>query len=222
MARASNSRRPPRNRRPPLPARRSSTPWILGGLAVVVVIAAVVAFAMSGTGSGGLAEPAREPVTVRGTPIAMLTTPDPDPAIGQPIPSIAGIGLDGQPLEIGPDDGPMAIVVLAHWCPHCQTELPALAEFIADGRVPAGVSVVGVSTAIDPVRPNYPPSAWLEREGWTQPTITDDADSAALNALGIGSFPGFVFVAADGTVAARLTGAIGVDRFAQALESIAP
>jgi len=177
---------------------------------------------MSGTGSGGLGEPAREPVAVRGTPLATLTDPDADPAVGQRIPSISGIDLDGQPLQIGPNDGPMAIVVLAHWCPHCQAELPPLTDFLAQGGVPAGVSVVGLSTAIDPVRPNYPPSAWLQRAGWTQPTLIDDADSTALTALGITSFPGFVFVGADGTIALRLSGEIGAERFAQAMASLAP
>ena len=222
MARASKNRRPPRNRRPPVPTRRSSTPLIIGGVAIIVVVAAVVAFAMSGTGSGDVPEPAREPVAVRGMLLPTLTSPAADPGVGQAIPTISGIGLDGQALEFGPDDGPIAIVVLAHWCPHCQAELPGLADFIAEGLIPAGVSVVGVSTAIDPVLPNYPPSAWLQREGWTQPTLVDDADSTALTALGIESFPGFIFLAADGTVAQRLTGEIGVERFVQALESIAP
>jgi hypothetical protein len=88
--------------------------------------------------------------------------------------------------------------------------------------MPAGVSIVGISTAIDPVRPNYPPSAWFDREGWTQPTLTDDANSTALRALGVNSFPGFVFVAADGTVAQRITGDIGVEQLTQILESLTP
>jgi thiol-disulfide isomerase/thioredoxin len=115
----------------------------------------------------------------------------------------------------------MAIVVLAHWCPHCQAELPGLVELIAQGRVPEGVSVVGLSTAIDAVRPNYPPSAWFEREGWTQPTLTDDASSRALDALGLSTFPGFVFVDGQGAVALRLTGEIGAERFGEILASLA-
>ena len=222
MAGTSKTGRVPRNRRPPVPARRSTMPFIVGGLAILVVVAAIVAFALSGTGSGGMAEPARRPITISGNLLPTLADPNSDPAVGQTIPTMSGIGLDAQPLEIGADDGPIAIVIVAHWCPVCQAELPVVADVIAQGRVPAGVTVVGISTGIDAVRPNYPPSAWLEREGWTQPTLIDDADSTALRALGIGAFPGFVFVGADGTVALRQTGAIGVDRFAQALEVIAP
>jgi thiol-disulfide isomerase/thioredoxin len=115
----------------------------------------------------------------------------------------------------------MAIVVLAHWCPHCQAELPKIVQFIDQGRVPDGVSVVGLSTGIDPVRPNFPPSVWFEREGWQQPTLIDDAGSRALDALGLSSFPGFVFVDAQGMVVRRLTGEIGADRFGEALDSLA-
>ena len=41
--------------------------------------------------------------------------------------------------------------------------------------------------------------------------LSDDANSTGLQALGMGSFPGFVFVNSDGTVAARLTGELPVD-----------
>jgi thiol-disulfide isomerase/thioredoxin len=199
------------------------TPYIVGGVAGVVVVAAIAALVIAGTTSpSGPSEPATQPVTIAGDHLPVLNDPSDDPAVGLQLPRISGVGLDGQPLEIGPDNGPMAIVVLAHWCPHCQAELPVLADYIAQGAVPDGVSIVGVSTAIDPVRPNYPPSAWFVSEGWTQPTVTDDADNTALNALGINNFPGFVFVAADGTVTQRLTGEIGVDQFAQILASLAP
>ncbi len=198
------------------------TPFVVGGLAAVVVVAAIAAVVISGAGPSGAAEPANQPVVVAGQQLPALTDPGADPAVGQPIPELSGVGLDGQPLTIGPGDGPLAIVVLAHWCPHCQAELPALAEYIAQGGVPNGVSIVGVSTGIDPVRPNYPPSAWFEREGWMQPTLTDDAGNTALQALGVNTFPGFVFVAGDGTVTQRLTGEIGVDQFAQTLASLAP
>jgi cytochrome c biogenesis protein CcmG, thiol:disulfide interchange protein DsbE len=222
MSRASKNRRPPRSKQRPAPPRRSMTPFVLGGVAAVVVVAAIAAVVIAGSSPSGPSEPASQPVAVSGDHLPALTDPSADPAAGLQLPRISGQGVDGQALEIGPDDGPMAIVILAHWCPHCQAELPALAEYIAQGAVPNGVRVVGLSTAIDPVRPNYPPSAWFEREGWTQPTLVDDADNTALNALGVNNFPGFVFVDADGRVTQRLTGEIGVEQFAQILASLAP
>jgi hypothetical protein len=52
--------------------------------------------------------------------------------------------------------------------------------------------------------------------------MTDDANNGALRALGIGNFPGFVFVDADGRVAGRLTGEIGIETFEQAVNTLAP
>lgn len=218
MSRADRSRRIPRRTQPR--QRRSVTPLVLGGVVAVVVIAAVAAVVITGAAPTGVAEPAA-PVIISGEPLPALVDPA-DPALRQQLPTLSGTGLDGQPTEIGPGDGPVAIVVLAHWCPHCQAELPGLVDLIARGRVPEGVSVVGLSTAIDAVRPNYPPSAWFEREGWTMPTLIDDAGSRALDALGLSTFPGFVFVDDDGAVALRVTGRIGIDRFVDILESLVP
>jgi cytochrome c biogenesis protein CcmG, thiol:disulfide interchange protein DsbE len=190
-------------------------------VAAVTVVAAIVAIVMAGSGQGGIAEPAAQ-VSVVGPLLPELTDPVADSAVGQALPTLSGVDLNGQPISIGPDDGPMAIVVLAHWCAHCQAELPEIVRFIEQGRVPAGVSVVGLSTAIDPVRPNYPPSAWFEREAWRQPTLIDDAESLALGALGLRSFPGFVFVDGEGRVALRLTGEIGAQQFGNALDSLRP
>jgi thioredoxin-related protein len=52
--------------------------------------------------------------------------------------------------------------------------------------------------------------------------MVDDADSTALAALGMSSFPGFVFVDADGNVVMRTTGEIPVENWRQALNAIAP
>jgi cytochrome c biogenesis protein CcmG/thiol:disulfide interchange protein DsbE len=217
MTRADRSRRISR-RTQPVP-RRSAMPFVIGGSIAVVVVAFVAAMVIAGAAASDIAEPAAR-VTIRGEPLRALTDPAADPAVGRQLPSLAGVGLGGQPVEIGPDDGPMAIVVLAHWCPHCQAALPGIVQLIEQGGVPEGVTVVGLSTAIDAVRPNYPPSAWFEREGWAQPTLIDDANSAALEALGLRTFPGFVFVDGDGAVSLRLTGEIGADQFGEILHSL--
>jgi thiol-disulfide isomerase/thioredoxin len=217
MSRADRSRRTERRQLTP---GRSRTPIIAGAaIAVVVVAAAVAVVVVAFSSPPGVAEPAAR-VTISGNALPVLSDPAADPAIGQSLPTLVGVGLDGEAIRIGPEDGPMAIVVMAHWCPHCQNELPGIAQLLAQGGVLEGVDVVGLSTAIDPVRPNYPPSAWFEREGWTQPTLIDDAGSSALAALGLSTFPGFVFVDGDGTVALRVTGEIGADRFAEILRSL--
>jgi hypothetical protein len=220
--RASRSRGMPR-RTAPVAAAPSRTPLLLGGgIVALIAMAAVVAFALSGTTSTGLAEPARAAVRVRGTALPAFTDPASDAAIGQPIPQLNGTDLSGAPISVGPDDGPTAIVVLAHWCSHCQAEVPVLVDHLASSGMPDGVRLVAVSTAIDPARPNFPPSSWLDREGWAVPTLVDDGSSSALAALGVNSFPGFVFVDADGRVVQRYTGEMPAEAFDQAVRALAP
>jgi cytochrome c biogenesis protein CcmG/thiol:disulfide interchange protein DsbE len=114
------------------------------------------------------------------------------------------------------------VVALAHWCSVCQAEVPVLVDYLESTGMPDGVRLVALSTGIDAARPNYPPSAWLEREGWTASTMVDDASSSGLAALGMTAFPGFVFVDADGTVVQRYTGQMPAEAFDQVVRALAP
>ena len=184
----------------------------------MVALAAVIAIVLALGSSSGPPEPAVDPLVVTGEPLPGLPAQGPDPAVGMTLPTLAGIGQDGEPMEIGPAGGVQMVVALAHWCPHCQRELPMLVDIIDAGDVPEGVSVVGLSTGISELRPNYPPSAWFEREGWQQPTLIDDADSDGLRALGLTAYPGFVFVDAQGRVTQRMTGEIDRQTLIQAMD----
>jgi hypothetical protein len=220
--RASRSRGMPRRRTAPV-ASPSRLPLLLGGgLIALITVAAVVAVALSGTARSGLVEPARAATGVTGDALPTFTDPASDPAVGRPIPTLTGTDLAGGAITIGPDDGPMAVIILAHWCSVCQAEVPVLVDYLASTGMPDGVRLVALSTSIDAARPNYPPSAWLEREGWTAPTMVDDASSRGLSALGMTSFPGFVFVDADGTVVQRYTGQMPTEAFDQVVRSLTP
>jgi len=200
------------------PAKKLPIGWIAGGvLAVALMVAMVLSF-----GSLEDAGPEFGTPAVTGDPLAPLPEGDADPAIGQPIPSVVGADFDGNAVSIGPDDGPHAIVFLAYWCSHCQAEVPAVQEWIDSGAVPDGVRLVSVSTAMDKGRPNYPASAWLDREGWTPPVVADDQAQSVFKAFGGTGFPYWVFVSEDGTVAGRAAGELGVDTVAAAMESLAP
>ena len=60
---------------------------------------------------------------------------------------MSGADYDGQPITIdAAADGPTMVVLLAHWCPHCNDEIPRLNEWRDSGDVPEGLDVVGVST----------------------------------------------------------------------------
>ena len=220
---ANRTRRAPR-RSTPTQTGSSRTPLlIIAAIVAVVIVAAIVAVVMSASaGGGGVAEPATSPIGVSGSALPELTDPAADPAVGEPIPTLTGTDLSGDPITIGPDDGPTAIVILAHWCPHCQAEVPLLVDYLESTGMPEGVELVAVSTAISSAQPNYPPSTWLEGEGWTAPTMIDDASNTALTALGIGNFPGFVFVDAEGRVIGRVTGELPIATFDEIVNSLAP
>ena len=212
-----------RDRTARAPRRQASTgsrrfPLIPVAIAAVVVLVLAVALAVALAGSGGRAtsgEPAREPVKVSGQALAAYPASGSggaDPAVGQTIPTISGVTFDNSPMSIGPDDGPMILVFVAHWCPHCQAEVPRIQDWLDGGGLPDGVKLLTVATSTSPTQPNYPPSAWLEREHWTPPVLVDDKDSTALQAFGMSSFPAFVFVDANGQVAARTTGELAIDQ----------
>jgi thiol-disulfide isomerase/thioredoxin len=189
-----------------------------GGLAVIVVIAVVVAF-VAGGGSGDSASATKfetAPVKVSGTPLPDYdASVSPDPALGETVPTLAGASLgDGGAITIGPDTGagkPQMIVFVAHWCPHCQREVPLLIGLAQDG-VFDGVKVSAVATGTNDQADNYPPSAWLEREDWPFPVMADSPDGTAAKAYGLTSYPYFVLVNADGTVAGRGSGELPEDQ----------
>ena len=142
-------------------------------------------------------------------------------ATGLPAPQIAGFDFDGNPVSITTVDGrAKAIVFLAHWCPHCQREVEVLVPWLEETGGVEGVDIYSVATAIDPDRPNYPPSTWLGAEGWNVPVIVDDWKSSVYRAYGAGAFPFWVFVSSKGTIALRVVGELEIDDLVEILEGL--
>lgn len=192
--------------------KRRRSPWI--PLAVVVGLAAVVAF-FAARSPGGQETPGvsqTQPVTVTGTPLPALGT-GADPAVGRPIPEVRGATFDGTPVNVVNDGRPKLLVFAAHWCPHCQRELPRLVEHLKEHPVPEELQLVAIATGTTPQRPNYPPSAWLARVGWTAPTLADSPEAEAARAFGLESYPYFVAVDRQGRVASRVAGEITAEQF---------
>lgn len=134
-----------------------------------------------------------------------------DPAVGQAAPVVDGQRFDGSAITIGgPTDQPTMYVFLAHWCPHCNDEVPELLSLENDGEL-ADVDVVAISTAVAADRENYPPSAWLDEKGWAWDALADDEQSLAIIAYGGTSFPFTVLVDTDGNVIARKAGSASAD-----------
>jgi len=136
---------------------------------------------------------------------------DADPAIGMPAPEVVGQDFDDSTVSITADGTPKAVVFLAHWCSHCRAEVPRVQEWLDAGGGVEGVEIMSVTTSATSGQPNWPPSAWLAAEGWTSPNIRDDQASSALSAYGGSSFPYWVFLNGDGTVAARVAGETDVE-----------
>jgi cytochrome c biogenesis protein CcmG/thiol:disulfide interchange protein DsbE len=227
---------PPKPGRPPTrrnknaaPARGGPGASILLGLGAIVILAAAIAAvaltqapsATPGTGAAGSS-------TAGGTssfaPEADLPPYVPgaaDPAVGHPIPEVDGTSFDGTPVSIVVDGRPKLIVFLAHWCPHCQREVPVVQAWLDANGMPASVELISVVTAINPNLPNYPPDAWLAREHWQVPVIVD-ADGKVATRYGLTAFPYWVVVKADGTVAQRLTGELTPAQLDTLVASVGP
>jgi thiol-disulfide isomerase/thioredoxin len=167
----------------------------------------------AGAGSGQFAE--TWPVEISGS---LVPKPDgDDPAVGQPAPTLSGFSFDGTPVVVDPSKGPVMLVFLAHWCPHCNREVPALNEWRDSGGVPDGLQVIAVTTAVRADAEHYPPSRWITEEmAWTWPVLADSPDNEAAVAFGVSGFPFSVIVGQDGTVLGRSSGEMGregIERF---------
>lgn len=134
------------------------------------------------------------------------------------IPEVAGETHAGEPITIGPEGPAKVIVFVAHWCPHCQSEVPRIVEHLEGEPLPDDVELYGVSTSINPDAPNFPPEAWLEEEDWTFPTLVD-TDNSVAEEFGLSAFPFFVAVDAEGDVVARGSGELTTDQFDQLVEA---
>lgn len=173
--RASRTRGMPRRSAPV--AAPSRMPLLLGGgLLVLVVLAALVAFALSGTASSGLAEPARAATGVSGTALPAFSDPASDRPVGQPIPTLTGTDLAGEAISIGPGDGPMVVVALAHWCSVCQAEVPVLVDYLESTGMPER------RCSMVPKMPvaNRPPACPTTACSWASPSPTSAGSAAAV------------------------------------------
>jgi thiol-disulfide isomerase/thioredoxin len=185
------------------------------GVAVVALITTVIL-----TFEGDTTEDAFGTPELSGDGLTLYAAGGFDPAVGQASPTVVGADFEGNPVEITDDGRAKIILFLAHWCPHCQAEVPIVQSWVNAGSLPVDVDLYAVATSIDRMRPNYPPSKWLEDEGWTEPILVDDELTSVARAYELNAFPYWVFVAADGTVFGRLSGRLGVTELDQLTGSL--
>jgi thiol-disulfide isomerase/thioredoxin len=192
-------------------------------VAAVVVIAAVIALVASGggdddngsssdttsvDGGGGGGAGETQPVTIVGDVLPEFDAPENDTSIGSVAPTLEGFTFDGSAMSIAPGatGRPMMVVFLAHWCPHCNAEIPVLIEWNESGGVPSNLDVIGVSTAVFDDRDNYPPSEWIRDKKFPWPVLADSATSDGAVAYGVTGFPSFALIDEGGKVLYRADG----------------
>ena len=202
---------------------------IVGGVVLAIVIAFVIAIVAGGSNDSGSSDTTKapnsdgsvsagenQPVVVVGEALEALPESGVDSTIGLTAPTLNGYAFDGSNLSVTPGNGkPYMVVFLAHWCPHCNDEVPRLIEWKESGAVPADLQVIAVSTAVASDRPNYPPSQWVVDKAWPWPVMADSEAMDAAQAYGVSGFPFFTIVGADGKVKVRASGEIEIDQLSQ-------
>ena len=229
----SNRPKPPKSRSGSRPSGTSSEAgsnpllkWLIVGVVALVAVAVGVGFlanrdAEDRAQDSGVLQVSD--VSIEGAPLPSFDGQEPDPAMERIAPAFAATTFDGVEVSVLPGDGTAKVIgFFAHWCPHCQRELPRLADWLAANELPAGVEVIAVSTAVDPGRGNYPPSAWFEAEQWPAVAVRDSESNEIGDAYGLRGFPYTVGVDADGRVVARVSGELNDAAWEFLLRHVAP
>ena len=188
-------------------------------VAVGVAVAAAVAIGISsGTSAPSIdgSDPATivtgqfQEVTVAGAALPVLPKSGDDPALGGPAPVLTGSDFRSNRVTVNSADDTRdtLLVFLAHWCPHCNEEVPKLIEWKEQGLVPANLRVVGITTGSRNDAPNWPPSDWIEEKKWPFEVLADDENQTAAMAYGLNAYPFMAIVDADGVLRARFSGVV--------------
>ena len=198
---------------------------ILYVVLVVVGIAGAVALGTSGGSSdtttdtvvtvpGGVQPAEYQKVSSTGGMLAPLSESGADTETGKSVAVLKGYDLQGRPVTIDPaGEGKATMVVfLAHWCPHCNREIPVLNKWRESGEVPTGLRVVGITTGSKADQANWPPSKWMTAMKWPFEVMADSEAQEAAAAYGVAGYPFIAFVGANGKITARTSGEIPVEQ----------
>ncbi len=201
----------------------SSPPWFLISIIGVVLVGFLgIAWAISQGGDSDLESnvplgadiSAWDAVTVEGDVLPVYQSGTVDEAIGTTAPALIGTDFSGNEVRIEADGTPKVVYFLAHWCSHCNNEVPQIVELLTEGAQPEGLDIYAVSTAVLEDQPNYPPNNWLNFKGWNLPVMRDSETQQALQAYGSGGFPYAVYLDGDNTVLNRTAGELGKEGIA--------
>lgn len=224
-------------------AQKNQTKFIAIGVAAAIAAIIAVVLVVGGGGSSsstttsttGNSSEATQPINgdavaaaeyqlvqAQGEMLLALEDPDNDPARGKIAPVLNGFGFDGAPLTVAPTGKPMLVVFLAHWCSHCNAEVPRLIEWKNSGTMPADMEVFGVSTGARDDAPNWPPSQWVVDKGWPWPVMADSEDQNAALAFGVSGYPGMILLDGNGKVLARRSGEASIEELKAWTQELLP
>ena len=196
------------------PARRLAGLLLMGLIAVAATML-VAACGAADDASSTTPTLSETPTGTSGSALSAFDSTITDPAVGSMAPIITGTDLLTGELVSSFDSTaagrPLMIAFYAHWCPHCQNEVPAVVDGLDQTPLPEGVDFLAISTFEDSTRGNHPADAWLKREGWSLPVVPDTRGSSVAEVFGVQSVPFLVLVDGLGNVAARVPGSIGAD-----------
>lgn len=185
--------------------------WTVGG---VVGLALIVWMAWAIASEGDVdTSVAFGPVTVEGEPLPTVDLSGGDPAVGLQAPTVTGSDASGGEHTIGPDGNPKIVVFLAHWCPHCQREVPLIQSWVDSGGLPDGVDMYSTTVLTNRLRDSstWPPHQWLASEGWTIPVLRDSQDGDVALAYGLTGTPMYLVLDGENNNLGRISGEIGVE-----------
>lgn len=190
--------------------RNWAFPAVIAGvivLGVIIILIAVVGkdsspksdVALGGGGAGDSASVA----SIEGTA-----------AQGQPAPKLSGKDMySGREVSLQDMQGkPTLVAVWAHWCPHCQKEMPIIQQVSQEQAADFNFLTVTTAAGQQPAQAQYAtPATFMQTQGITIPTLRDDG-TKAMQALGVQGFPTLLMVDADGKLVGKASGEMPKDQ----------
>jgi cytochrome c biogenesis protein CcmG, thiol:disulfide interchange protein DsbE len=165
------------------PVRSRRARWIVGAVAVVVVLLIGVLASRNSAG----------------TDIAA------SPLVGHPAPNVSGTALDGRQVDLTSLRGRYVVLnFFATWCAPCRQEHPEIVKFVTDhpgSGAPAVVAIAYDSNDITNAR------SFFAQNGGTWPVLPDKGSEIAVD-YGVRGLPESFVIEPAGNVAARVTGAL--------------
>lgn len=135
-------------------------------------------------------------------------------AVGDTAPELHGKSFAGTPVNITNDGKAKIIMFFAHWCPHCQREVPKLSPWLAANmKNYPNLEFYAIATGSDSAKPNFPPSTWLKKNNWPTPVMADSKNYDAADAFGLGAYPYIVGINSKGKITDRESGELSTDQF---------